>query len=452
MLPGGVGGEHGRRGGIARVGGASKDVTTDYVVSVVNALVIMFFNNIYGVVAEKMNAWENYETETQYENNLILKVFVFRFVNSYASLYYLAFFRRFEHFDSRLHCDPEQCSKQLASQLAVIFLTQLFVSNAFELGTLWFARAYKRRRQRTAVGSLLQTYQNDYDNDDNDDNDDDDNDYAANNHVWNEYQSERYDRTFDDYNELLVSYGYCTLFVIAFPLAPLFGFLSNIVESRIDGYKLCRLQRRPFPRRADDIGAWQIALEVMAWAILATNLGLVCFASRKLRILFGIHNHDFAQVITVLCVFVLLVGLWQLLAWCFKDPPAFMVEHIHRTDHIEHQLQGLSREVEQFFDELKEDEVSSWEQWTVHYVLAFLKKVLVKNPFEFEPIKAIFLRHNINGKAFAKLKSDQLLKFGVKDYLIAELILHARALLVRHASNVKAQAIMFDELENQAAT
>ncbi|ETO25906.1 hypothetical protein RFI_11229 [Reticulomyxa filosa] len=375
--------------------------STDYIVSVVNALVIMFFNNIYGVIAERMNEWENYETETQYENNLIIKV--------------------------RLHCEPEECSKELASQLAVIFLTQLFVSNAIELGSLWFARVCKG-------GSAS------FESDD------------EGSRVWNEYKSERYDRTFDDYNELLVSYGYCTLFVIAFPFAPFFGFLSNIVESRIDGYKVCHLLRRPFPRRADDIGAWQFALEGMAWAVLATNLGLICFASNELRIHFGIHNREFEEVVTVICVFIIISCLWQLLARCFKDTPTYVDEHIRRMNHIEHQLQKLSQEVERFFDDLREDEVAGWEQWNIQYVLAFLQKVLVKNGVEYEQIKAIFNKYNINGKIFAKLKQDQLTKYGVKDHMIAELIIHARQLLIRHASKVKIQASMFEELANQSST
>ena len=39
----------------------------DYYVSIANAMVIMFFNNIYGVFAEEMNSWENYQTESEYE-------------------------------------------------------------------------------------------------------------------------------------------------------------------------------------------------------------------------------------------------------------------------------------------------------------------------------------------------------------------------------------------------
>ena len=36
---------------------------------------------------------ENHRTQTQFEDSLILKLFGFQFVNSYSSLYYIAFFR-----------------------------------------------------------------------------------------------------------------------------------------------------------------------------------------------------------------------------------------------------------------------------------------------------------------------------------------------------------------------
>lgn len=40
-----------------------------------------------------MTEWENHRTQTAFENNLIVKIFLFYFVNSYTSLYYIAFFK-----------------------------------------------------------------------------------------------------------------------------------------------------------------------------------------------------------------------------------------------------------------------------------------------------------------------------------------------------------------------
>lgn len=181
-------------------------------VSVANALVIMIFNNIYGVIAEHMNEWENYKTDTEYENALIIKVFLFRFINSYATLYYIAFVRPYEV--ASLSCTMEECMVDLRSQLATIFITQLTVSNAIELGSVFAGRL---------LGGGGASYFTDNIKD----------------RIFNEFSSEVYERTFDDYCELLISVGYATLFVVAFPASPLLAFAGCVLEARIDGYKVC---------------------------------------------------------------------------------------------------------------------------------------------------------------------------------------------------------------------
>jgi hypothetical protein len=46
---------------------------------------------VYNGVAIRMNNWENHRTDTDYEDRLIAKQFSFKFVNSYASLAFIAF-------------------------------------------------------------------------------------------------------------------------------------------------------------------------------------------------------------------------------------------------------------------------------------------------------------------------------------------------------------------------
>ena len=48
---------------------------------------------LYWVSLQIILSSENHQTQTDYDNALILKQFAFQFVNSYTSLYYIAFFR-----------------------------------------------------------------------------------------------------------------------------------------------------------------------------------------------------------------------------------------------------------------------------------------------------------------------------------------------------------------------
>ena len=44
----------------------------------------------------------------------------------------------------------------------------------------------------------------------------------------------------------MIQYGFVTLFVAAFPLAPLLALLNNVFEIRLDAYKYTTQMRRPF--------------------------------------------------------------------------------------------------------------------------------------------------------------------------------------------------------------
>ena len=52
----------------------------------------------------------------------------------------------------------------------------------------------------------------------------------------------------------VIQYGFVTVFVAAFPLAPLFALLNNWIEIRLDAHKYVNVLRRPISERAQDIG------------------------------------------------------------------------------------------------------------------------------------------------------------------------------------------------------
>jgi hypothetical protein len=52
----------------------------------------------------------------------------------------------------------------------------------------------------------------------------------------------------------VIQYGFITIFVAAFPLAPFFALLNNFIEIRLDAYKLVTQLKRPVAGRAETIG------------------------------------------------------------------------------------------------------------------------------------------------------------------------------------------------------
>ena len=58
---------------------------------VINAVFIIGMNIFWAITAQIMTEWENHRTETKFNDSLILKTFTFQFVNSYTSLFYIAY-------------------------------------------------------------------------------------------------------------------------------------------------------------------------------------------------------------------------------------------------------------------------------------------------------------------------------------------------------------------------
>ncbi|NWX39397.1 ANO2 protein, partial [Steatornis caripensis] len=121
-------------------------VTVTATAVIINLVVILILDEIYGAVAKWLTEIEVPKTEKTFEERLILKAFLLKFVNSYAPIFYVAFFKgrfvgRPGHyvyvFDGyRMEeCAPGGCLMELCIQLSIIMLgKQLIQNNLFEIG------------------------------------------------------------------------------------------------------------------------------------------------------------------------------------------------------------------------------------------------------------------------------------------------------------------------------
>ena len=88
--------------------------------------------------------------------------------------------------------------------------------------------------------------------------------------------------TFDDYLEMIMTFGYITLFASAFPLGTTITSLFIYLETKSDTFKFERTARRPFAKKAHDIGTWEIALDILTIMSVFTNIVLCCYASDQI--------------------------------------------------------------------------------------------------------------------------------------------------------------------------
>lgn len=222
-------------------------------VGILTALQIKTLNFIYKFVARYLTDWENLETSTLYYNSLAIKLFLFQFINSYASLFHIAFAK-----SSFEECTDQDCMSELAIQLGSIYITNL-VLNLLELGVPYLLGKWKLSSENKKVqllGGVQRISQEE-----------------------RESKLSTYETPLDDYMEVVIAYGYIVLFGVAFPFTPLLGLLLTVVELRVDAWKLCNLTRRPFPDIADSIGVWMKIMQTIAVIGCATNTALIIFTT-----------------------------------------------------------------------------------------------------------------------------------------------------------------------------
>lgn len=85
----------------------------------------------------------------------------------------------------------------------------------------------------------------------------------------------------DDYAEIVIQYGYVTMFACAFPLAPVLALVNNFTEIRAEVYMYTSTVRRGKAEGAANIGTWLPILQIMSVIAIATNCMVMYFSSRQ---------------------------------------------------------------------------------------------------------------------------------------------------------------------------
>merc|ERR1719361_2405753 len=84
---------------------------------------------------------------------------------------------------------------------------------------------------------------------------------------------------FYEYLEMVIQYGFITIFVCAFPLAPFFALCNNIFELRLDAKKIHLQHRRPIAEKVQSIGVWLGIMETLGRISIITNAFIIALTS-----------------------------------------------------------------------------------------------------------------------------------------------------------------------------
>ncbi|XP_056878530.1 anoctamin-6 [Takifugu flavidus] len=241
-------------------------MATSVTASLISFVVIMILNILYERVAIWITNFELPRTRTDYENSLTLKMFLFQFVNYYSSCFYIAFFKgkavgipgdpvyimgKYRNEE----CDPGGCLIELTTQLSIIMGGKAIWNNIQEVLLPWVKNLIFRYCT-SATEKIIPRWEQDY-------------------------RLQPYAKLglFYEYLEMVIQFGFVTLFVASFPLAPVLALVNNLFEIRVDAWKITTQFRRVVPEKAQDIGAWQPILQGVAILAVATNAMIIAFTS-----------------------------------------------------------------------------------------------------------------------------------------------------------------------------
>ncbi|KAJ0056463.1 hypothetical protein NL108_008042, partial [Boleophthalmus pectinirostris] len=240
--------------------------------AIINLIIIIIMDEIYAAVARWLTVMEVPKTDKSFEERLIFKTFILKFVNAFTPIVYLAFFRgrlvgrpgaylyvvgsyRMEE------CAHAGCLMELCIQLCITMLgKQLIQNNLFEIGIPKLKKLLRKRKSELDGGNEEER-----------------------NKMLRRHEKDMILGPFiglsPEYMEMIIQFGMVTLFVASFPLAPLFALLNNIIEIRLDAKKFVTELRRPIAAKAKDIGIWYNLLRGLSKVAVIVNAFVISFTS-----------------------------------------------------------------------------------------------------------------------------------------------------------------------------
>ncbi|KAF1333503.1 hypothetical protein FI667_g2384, partial [Globisporangium splendens] len=247
-------------------------------------------------ISKRLNDWENYKTQIDYDANLTLKYALLQTANSFGMLWYMTFLRPFLSDDACNEAALHVSCRQQAASLLVAMLSLDLVLTLWELRSPFYGllfsgvydklrRLLRRRYRRASTSSphlgsnenssrrtLLPKSNRKSHNGDGEALDDEDEAEL----LEEELALDAYEGVMFDYAQVIVNFGFVTWFAALQPASCVLALIVAVLQIRIDTFKLCYLVQRPFPTQKNSIGSWLIYLRFLSLGSLLHNAAIAC--------------------------------------------------------------------------------------------------------------------------------------------------------------------------------
>uniref|UniRef100_A0AAG5DL36 Anoctamin n=1 Tax=Anopheles atroparvus TaxID=41427 RepID=A0AAG5DL36_ANOAO len=244
--------------------------------AVINLLASTVLTYVYQYVAIYMTNVEYRRTQTEYNESLNLKIYLFEFVNYYSSIFYIAFMKgKFPGYPAKYNrilnlrqeeCSPGGCLMELCIQLAIIMVGKQAIGGLTEILIPYLVQKFKEFRSVLGIEA--------------NDNENGERLICCNQWTKDFNLINWHDRSlFNEYLKMVIQYGFITIFVVAFPLAPFFALLNNVFETRLDAKKFLLYYKRAVPQRVRDLGIWYNIMHVVGKVAVISSAFIIAFSS-----------------------------------------------------------------------------------------------------------------------------------------------------------------------------
>lgn len=238
----------------------------------VNAVFIVVWNLVYRFVAVKLTNFENHKALSEFEDSLILKLFLFNFANTFNSYIVIAFIKPyFPSFFGKCIQQNEvavpgvDCFNELSYQVQFVFILQFFlgflkVIIPFVLNAVMrFIHNMKKKvilhYEWQLVDSVVESES-----------------------ILTNYGFVcQLDFTLFDYLNHIIELCFLSFFSISFPFVFVIAFIGGLCHIQMDKYRFLHLFRRPYPVSCGSIGLWRTILNFIAFLSVICNACVFCF-------------------------------------------------------------------------------------------------------------------------------------------------------------------------------